>query len=59
MFNEPIGALAHLGLARSYARQGDTVKARTAHKEFLTLWKDTDPEIPILKEAKAEFAKLE
>jgi serine/threonine protein kinase/predicted Zn-dependent protease len=59
VFNEPIGALAHLGLARAYALQGDTVKARTAYKDFLTLWKDADPDVPILKEAKAEYAKLE
>ena len=47
------------GLARAYALQGDTVKARTAYKDFLTLWKDADPDIPILKEAKAEYAKLQ
>jgi predicted Zn-dependent protease len=56
--NEPIGALAHLGLARSYALQGDTVKARAAYNDFLTLWKDADPDIPILQQAKAEYAKL-
>jgi serine/threonine protein kinase/predicted Zn-dependent protease len=59
VFNEPIGALAHLGLARAYALQGDTVKARTAYKDFLTLWKDADPDVPILKQAKAEYAKLQ
>jgi serine/threonine protein kinase len=58
VLNKPIGALAHLGLARAYATQGDTVKARAAYQYFLTLWKDADPEIPILKEAKAEYAKL-
>jgi tetratricopeptide (TPR) repeat protein len=57
--NQPIGALAHLGLARAYVLQGDTVKAKTAYKDFLTLWKDADPDIPILKEAKAEYAKLQ
>ena len=41
-----------------YALSGDTAKARTAYQEFLTLWKDADPDIPILKEAKAEYAKL-
>jgi ATP/maltotriose-dependent transcriptional regulator MalT len=56
--NEPIGALAHLGLARSYALQGDTAKARAAYQDFLTLWKDADPDIRILKGAKAEYAKL-
>jgi tetratricopeptide (TPR) repeat protein len=56
--NEPIGALAHLQLGRAYALQGDTAKARTKYQDFLTLWKDADPDIPILKEAKAEYAKL-
>jgi predicted Zn-dependent protease len=58
VINEPIGALAHLGLARAYGLQGDTVKAKAAYQEFLTLWKDADPDIPILKQANAEFAKL-
>ena len=53
------GALARLGLARAYAMQGDTAKARTAYQDFLTLWKDADPDLPILKEAKAEYAKLQ
>jgi eukaryotic-like serine/threonine-protein kinase len=53
------GALAHLDLARAYAGQGDTAKARAAYQDFLTLWKDADPDIPILKEAKAEYAKLQ
>ncbi len=56
--NEPIGALAHLGLARSYALQGDTAKAKAAYQDFLTLWKDADPDIPILITAKSEYAKL-
>jgi tetratricopeptide (TPR) repeat protein/class 3 adenylate cyclase len=56
--NAPIGALAHLGLARAYALQSDTVKARTAYQEFFTLWKDADPDIPILLAAKSEYAKL-
>src|SRR5262252_3791617 len=55
VMNEPIGALAHLGLARAHALQGDTAKARAAYQDFLTLWKDADPEIPILKQAKAEY----
>ena len=58
VLNEPIGALAHLQLGRAYAMQGDTAKARAAYQDFLTLWKDADPDIPILKQAKAEFAKL-
>ena len=57
--NCPLGALARLGLARAYAMQGDTVKAKAAYQDFLTLWKDADPDIPILKEAKAEYAKLQ
>jgi eukaryotic-like serine/threonine-protein kinase len=57
--NFPLGALAHLGLARAYALSGDAAKARPAYQEFLTLWKDADPDIPILKEAKAEDAKLQ
>ena len=54
----PVGALAHLGLARAYALQGDTAKAKAAYHDFLTLWKDADPDIPILIAAKAEYAKL-
>ncbi len=56
---EPIGSLAQLGLARAYAMQGDTAKAKAAYQDFLTLWKDADPDIPILKQAKAEYAKLQ
>ena len=56
--NEPIGALAHLQLGRAYAMQGDTVKARAAYNDFLTLWKDADPDIPIYIAARAEYAKL-
>jgi serine/threonine protein kinase/Flp pilus assembly protein TadD len=75
VFNEPIGALAHLGLARAYALQAGfgapdfspanggadpaaLAKARAAYQDFLTLWKDSDPNIPILQWAKAEYAKL-
>ncbi len=57
--NFPLGALAHLGLARTYAVSGDTAKAKAAYQDFLALWKDADPDIPILKEAKAEYAKLQ
>ena len=46
-------------MARAYALQGDTTKALAAYKDFLTLWKDADPDIPILKQAKAEYAKLQ
>jgi len=59
VWNSPIGALAHLQLGRSYAMASDTTKARAAYNDFLTLWKDADPDIPILKEAKAEYAKLQ
>jgi DNA-binding winged helix-turn-helix (wHTH) protein/tetratricopeptide (TPR) repeat protein len=59
VLNEPIGALAHLQLGRAYAMQGDTATSRAAYQDFLTLWKDADPDIPILKQAKAEFAKLQ
>ena len=52
------GALAQLGLARAYAMQGDTAKAKAAYQNFLTLWKDADPDIPIFIAAKAEYAKL-
>jgi serine/threonine protein kinase/tetratricopeptide (TPR) repeat protein len=57
--NLPLGALARLGLARSYAMQADSAKAHTAYQVFFTLWKDADPDIPVLKQAKAEYAKLQ
>jgi eukaryotic-like serine/threonine-protein kinase len=59
VLNQPIGALAHLGLARAYVMQGDTAKAKAAYQDFLTLWKDADPDIPIFIAAKAEYAKLQ
>ncbi|PYX67995.1 MAG: hypothetical protein DMG72_23955, partial [Acidobacteria bacterium] len=59
VLNFPLGALAQVGLARAYALQGDTTKARAAYQDFLALWKDADPDIPILKQAKAEYAKLQ
>jgi tetratricopeptide (TPR) repeat protein/predicted Ser/Thr protein kinase len=59
VLNNLIGALTHVGLGRAYAMQGDKVKARAAYQDFLALWKDADPDIPILKEAKAEYAKLQ
>jgi tetratricopeptide (TPR) repeat protein len=55
----PIGALAHLGLGRAYALSGDKGKARTAYQDFFALWKDADPDVAILKEAKAEYGKLQ
>jgi tetratricopeptide (TPR) repeat protein/predicted Ser/Thr protein kinase len=56
--NSLIGALAHLQIGRAYALQGDTAKAKAAYQDFLTLWKDADPDIPILIAAKSEYAKL-
>ena len=53
------GALAHLQIGRAYAMAGDTAKAKAAYQDFFTLWKDADPDVPILKDAKAEFAKLQ
>jgi len=57
--NEPIGALSHLQIGRALDLQGDTAKARAAYQDFLTLWKDADADIPVLKQAKAEYAKLQ
>ncbi len=56
--NLPIGALAHLSLARAYALQGQTAKARSAYQDFFGVWKDADPDISILQQAKSEYAKL-
>src|SRR6266478_4828452 len=57
--NEIIGALGHLGSARAYSLSGDQSKARSAYQDFLALWKDADPDIPILKQAKSEYAALD
>lgn len=51
-------SMAHLGLGRAYALSGDTAKSRAAYQDFFALWKDADPDVPVLKEAKAEYAKL-
>lgn len=59
VWNCPTGAYAHLGLARAYALSGDAAKARAAYSDFVTLWKDADKDIPILQQAKAEYAKLQ
>ena len=56
--NEPIGALAHLGIARAYSLSGNTPKAKTAYQDFFTLWQDADSDIPLLIQAKAEYSKL-
>jgi eukaryotic-like serine/threonine-protein kinase len=57
--NSPLASLAHLNLGRAYVLSGEAAKARTAYKDFLALWKDADPDIPIYKQAKAEYAKLQ
>jgi eukaryotic-like serine/threonine-protein kinase len=59
VLSDPIGALAHLQLGRAYVLAGEQAKAKSAYQDFLTLWKDADPDIPILKQAKAEYAKLQ
>jgi hypothetical protein len=61
VFADPIDALARLQVGRAYAMSGDNAKAKakTAYQDFLTLWKDADPDIPILKQANAEYAKLQ
>jgi len=56
--DSPLGALTRLQLARAYVMQGDATKAEAAYQDFLTLWKDADPDIPIYKQAKAEYARL-
>jgi hypothetical protein len=56
---DPISALAHLQLARAVALAGDKAKARAAYDHFLTLWKDADPGVPILKQARAEYLELD
>jgi predicted Zn-dependent protease len=58
VFADPIGALAGLDLGRAYAMSGDTKRAKDAWQDFLAVWKNADPDIPALREAKAEFAKL-
>ena len=57
--NQPIAALAHLGLGRAYVLQGDTAKAKAAYQDFLDLWKEADPDTPILRQAKTESMKLQ
>jgi eukaryotic-like serine/threonine-protein kinase len=57
--SDPICALAHWQLVRTYGLAGDTTRAKSAYLDFLTIWKDADPDIPILKQAKAEYAKLQ
>lgn len=57
--NEPIAALAHLGLARASSAQGDPAKAKSHYQDFLQLWKDADADLPVLKQARSEYAKLQ
>ena len=57
--SDPIGALARLQLGRALVLSGDTIKAKSAYQDFLTLWKDADPNIPILTQARSEYAKLQ
>jgi len=54
-----ISTLAHLQLGRGYVQSGNTAKAKATYRDFLALWKDADPDIPILREAKAEYAKMQ
>jgi hypothetical protein len=58
VINDPIGALARLQLGRACAMSGDKTNAKAAYQDFLSLWKDADPDIPILKQARAEYARL-
>ncbi|MFZ0732108.1 MAG: winged helix-turn-helix domain-containing protein [Candidatus Sulfotelmatobacter sp.] len=59
VLNDEIGAVAHVGLARACVIEGDKAKAKAAYQDFFTLWKNADPDIPILKQAKDEYAKLQ
>jgi hypothetical protein len=59
VLNEPIGALAHLQLGRAFALSGDTNKAKAAYQDFFALWKDANPDIPVLKQARKEYARLQ
>jgi hypothetical protein len=57
--NQPVGALAHLGLGRAYAMSGDAAKAKNAYREFFALWEKADADVPILIQAKGEYGKLQ
>jgi eukaryotic-like serine/threonine-protein kinase len=59
IFSDPVSAVARLQLGRAFALSGDKTRAKAAYQDFLTLWKDADPDIPILKQAKAEYARLQ
>jgi eukaryotic-like serine/threonine-protein kinase len=58
VISDPVGAAARLQLARAYAMQGDIAKAKAAYQDFLTLWKDADPDVPVFIAAKAEYSNL-
>ena len=58
VYADPIGALAHLQPGRAYVVSDDVAKAKSTYQDFFTLWKDADADIPVLKQAKAEYAKL-
>ena len=59
VLNQPIAVLAYLGLARACTLQGDKAKAQAAYQKFFAIWRDADPDIPVLKQAKAEYVKLQ
>ncbi len=59
VFADPVGAVARLQLGRAFAMAGDHAKAKAAYLDFLTLWKDADPEVPVLKQAHAEYGRLQ
>ena len=59
VLNDPIGPMARLQLARALSASGDRAKSAAVYKDLLTLWKDADPEIPIVKQAKAEYSRLQ
>jgi eukaryotic-like serine/threonine-protein kinase len=59
VISDTVGAMALLQLARAGAMQSDAIKAKAAYQDFLALWKDADPDVPILKQAEAKYAKLQ
>jgi tetratricopeptide (TPR) repeat protein len=58
VFADPVGTMARIQLGRAYALAGDKEEAKAAYQDFFTLWKDADPDVAVLKQAKAEFARL-
>ena len=55
---DPIGSLTRLRLARTLVHMGETAKAKSTYRDLLTLWKDADPDVPVVKEARTEYARL-